>query len=322
MICTLACACEQADYRDLYADTWVATDALGRSLPTYEEVGPPREDRIVVLFYFLWLGQHGTEGPFDLTELLKENPDNPQYGPPGRLHHWGKPLLLGLTLRYCWAWTSGRDTWNWLESWPQQYGWYESPDKPEQVSVSVAQHPTTNIGRSHFNNRQPQIDVLGVGPDTHKGLYFGQQWERGLEIDSQFLFITGWNEWVAQRFVRNEGQDPFEFLGQPLKAGGSFFVDAYNQEYSRDIEPMKGGYGDNYFYQMVEGRGFATTKACAVPNRPAEPKRLRSTASLINGPMLRPNSAITAGMSSTATKRAGAMPGGIAIPPAATTFSR
>jgi len=29
------------------------------------------------------------------------------------------------------------------------------------------------------------------------------------------------------------------------------FVDTYNQEHSRDVEPMKGGYGDNYYYQMV-----------------------------------------------------------------------
>ena len=41
-----------AEYRDLYADTWVATDAIGRSLPDYEEVGPPRENRIVGMFYW------------------------------------------------------------------------------------------------------------------------------------------------------------------------------------------------------------------------------------------------------------------------------
>ena len=29
------------------------------------------------------------------------------------------------------------------------------------------------------------------------------------------------------------------------------FVDLYNQEYSRDVEPMHGGHTDNYYYQMV-----------------------------------------------------------------------
>ena len=30
------------------------------------------------------------------------------------------------------------------------------------------------------------------------------------------------------------------------------FVDEFDQEHSRDIEPMKGGHGDNYYYQMVD----------------------------------------------------------------------
>ena len=363
MVLAFIAAGGAAEYRDLYADTWTATDALGRHLPGYGEAGPVRENRTVGLFYFLWLGQHGTDGPFDITELLKENPKDPQYGPPGAFHHWGKPelgyytsdsdyvirrharllsaagidvlimdvtnaftypkvylklceiyrqlraegqhtpqilfltnshpdrtiqtlyeefysknlypelwfywqgkpLLLGkpehldkeitdfFTLRYCWAWTHGKDTWNWLENWPQRYGWHTSADTPEQVSVSVAQHPTSNLGRSHYNNTQRWPNVYGVGPHTHKGLYFSQQWEQALKIDPEFLFITGWNEWVAQRFLRKEGQAPGEMMGRPINAGDTFFVDAYNQEYSRDIEPMEGGYGDNYYYQMVAG---------------------------------------------------------------------
>ena len=30
------------------------------------------------------------------------------------------------------------------------------------------------------------------------------------------------------------------------------FVDQYDQEHSRDIEPVKGGHGDNYYYQMID----------------------------------------------------------------------
>ena len=29
------------------------------------------------------------------------------------------------------------------------------------------------------------------------------------------------------------------------------FPDEFSQEGSRDIEPMKGGHGDNYYYQMA-----------------------------------------------------------------------
>ena len=37
---------------DIYSDTWVANDALGRVMPTYEEVGPVKTDqrRIVGIF--------------------------------------------------------------------------------------------------------------------------------------------------------------------------------------------------------------------------------------------------------------------------------
>src|SRR5699024_8182482 len=39
--------------------------------------------------------------------------------------------------------------------------------------------------------------------------------------------------------------------GKPLELGDTYFIDQYNQEYSRDIEPMKGGHTDNYYYQMM-----------------------------------------------------------------------
>ena len=69
-----------------------------------------------------------------------------------------------------------------------------------------------------------------------------------MKIDPEFIFITGVNEWVAQRFITNSGQ---KFLGKKLPDGGTFFVDQYNQEFSRDIEPMKDGHTDNYYYQMI-----------------------------------------------------------------------
>jgi len=40
-------------------------------------------------------------------------------------------------------------------------------------------------------------------------------------------------------------------VGKPLKPGDTFFVDQYNQEFSRDAEPMRGGYGDAYYMQLV-----------------------------------------------------------------------
>jgi hypothetical protein len=70
-----------------------------------------------------------------------------------------------------------------------------------------------------------------------RGLNVQEQWERALVLDPPFVMVTGWNEWFAQR------------LGKPGDA--VMFVDQFNREYSRDIEPMKRGHGDNYYYQLV-----------------------------------------------------------------------
>src|SRR3954468_17154578 len=59
---------------DTFSDTWVATDGLGRSLPTNEQVGKPRTHKSLAIFYFIWLGQHGHEGPFDISQILKADP--------------------------------------------------------------------------------------------------------------------------------------------------------------------------------------------------------------------------------------------------------
>lgn len=129
-----------------------------------------------------------------------------------------------------------------------RFGWHESPDKPEEISVSLAQHPTSNIGRSYQKGSQPKQNNFALTGKEHLGLYFAEQWQRALKVDPEFVFVTGWNEWVAQRFINKGNQS---FLGEVRPEGSSFFVDAYSQEYSRDIEPMEGGHTDNFYYQLV-----------------------------------------------------------------------
>jgi hypothetical protein len=88
-------------------------------------------------------------------------------------------------------------------------------------------------------------------------------------VNPQFIFITGWNEWVAQRFVA-KGRGSPRMLGKPTVPGDTFFVDQFSQEFSRDIEPMHGdsggggGHGDNYYYQMIDNiRRYKGTRALA-----------------------------------------------------------
>lgn len=76
-----------------------ATDGLGRTLPQYGQVRPPQKDRYVGIFYLVWLGQHGTSGPYNITHILDDHPEavddvnHPAWGPAGAMHHWGKPLF-------------------------------------------------------------------------------------------------------------------------------------------------------------------------------------------------------------------------------------
>ena len=177
----------------------------------------------------------------------------------------GKPLLLAnpaeltpeqrefFTVRESWAWTrgkpgawfgDGRDKWPWIDHHPQSFGWHESATRPEQIAVAAAQHPIANIGRSYRAGKQPPPGREQSGA----GLFFQEQWDRAIAVDPEFVFVTGWNEWVAMRFV--DGRSKF-MLGQPVKKGDTFFVDAYNAEFSRDLEPMRGGFEDNYYLQLV-----------------------------------------------------------------------
>lgn len=361
------CNTDAAELIDTQPDTWAAIDRLGRAVPIHEQVGGPRPGKSVGIFYFLWLGQHRTEGPYDITRILATQPDalqrpttNP-WGPEYRFHHWGEPLfgyyiaddawvlrkhaqmlsdaLIDVAIfdvsnqetypkvyrKLCEVWTqvrrdggrtpqiaffasfgddtrilsrlyndlyktgdyadlwfrwkgkplilakkehappemqeaftfrphgpdyfsgpTGPNQWQWLQIHPQQ-PYYSDTNKVEQVSVSVAQNASgkrlcafseaNTYGRSWHNGaKDDRPDAVLHGPN------FAEQWKRALQLDPEFIYITGWNEWIALRLPE------FNNVREPV-----MFVDLFTQEYSRDVEPMKGGHWDNYYYQMIDG---------------------------------------------------------------------
>ncbi|MFR5871259.1 MAG: hypothetical protein ACLUEV_06175, partial [Alistipes sp.] len=65
-----------------------------------------------------------------------------------------------------------------------------------------------------------------------------------MELDPEFVFFAGWNEWTAIRII--DHNDFLKCGDRDLKEGDTYFWDLYNHEYSRDIEPLRGGFGDNY----------------------------------------------------------------------------
>jgi hypothetical protein len=132
----------------------------------------------------------------------------------------GKPLLLSppenltndmkdyFTVRHTWAHTDnpkgwfgdGHDKWTWVDWIPQQPGWHEAPDKPEEISVCLAPHPLNGKGRSTSGGKK--LPPLPPGHERPgEGVYADEQWKRALEVDPPFVFVTGWNEWIAQRFL-------------------------------------------------------------------------------------------------------------------------
>jgi hypothetical protein len=136
------------------------------------------------------------------------------------------------------------DMWSWLEIFPQHV-FTNALGQREQMSVGVAQNAVSNrlgsMSEPEARGRSFHLGMFDSDPRAVRyGFNFGEQFERALQEDPSLIFITGWNEWIAGRF------DEFAGVRYPV-----MFVDQFDQEHSRDIEPMKGGHGDDYYYQMT-----------------------------------------------------------------------
>lgn len=118
--------------------------------------------------------------------------------------------------------------------------------RKEVMNVSIAQHNATirfSASAWYGGNDRTRSYHDGYN-DKSTGAYlyghnFGEQWDYALTQDPEMVFVTGWNEWVAQR-------QPV-ISGQPI-----VFVDCADYNTSRDAEPMRGYYGDNYYMQLID----------------------------------------------------------------------
>ena len=152
-----------------------------------------------------------------------------------------------------WDGPSGPDQWSWLEVHPQHV-FKNSRGENEQMSVGVAQNALPNtpgpapmahkagaMGRSwHGGKKDERPGAVNLG------LNFEEQWKRAMRVNPKFIFVTGWNEWVAGRYTQWS-----KYTDADCYHPGGLFVDQYTQEYSRDCEPMLGGHTDNYYYQLA-----------------------------------------------------------------------
>lgn len=156
------------------------------------------------------------------------------------------------------SYSQGR--WGWCSNHTQTKHGIRSDGSVEQMTVSVAQNstdtelvamndPLVNVhGRSHTNgyysySYKKDGKLFTVDKNTENSLLYGlnfqQQWDYAISVDPDFIFVTGWNEWIAGRHETWQGTE-------------NAFPDQFSPEYSRDIEPSKGILKDHYYYQLVE----------------------------------------------------------------------
>ena len=138
--------------------------------------------------------------------------------------------------------------------------------KREQAAVTPAQHPVTmtknpmGVGKSWTRRYgepelneydMPEVGYIPYLDETKNnpvlyGAYFQESWDYALKGDPEFLYINDWNEWTAMKFDLGPNS---QWLG---RINSFHFVDQYNMEFNRGIQPMKGGYTDNYYMQMAQ----------------------------------------------------------------------
>ena len=132
----------------------------------------------------------------------------------------------------------------------------------EEAAVTPGQHPSSLVGKSWTREGgEPPLNEYDLPEPTFVpwlgrkvehpegyGIYFQQRWDEALKGDPQFLYINDWNEWTAGKYPPT-GRPTTKFL---RRDSPYFFVDQYNAEFNRCIQPMKGGYTDNYYMQMAQ----------------------------------------------------------------------
>lgn len=129
----------------------------------------------------------------------------------------------------------------------------------EEAAVTPAQHASSNIGKCWRRDTQEpllndqdlpiQANVPWLGKTVMDppgyGIYFQDRWNDALKSDPDFIYLNDWNEWIAGRY-KIKGSSTFLGRKSPYR-----FVDQYNAEFNRTISPMKDGYTDNYYMQMI-----------------------------------------------------------------------
>lgn len=144
-----------------------------------------------------------------------------------------------------------KNSWPWIEFVRPQATYQNHKGETEIVNVSIAQHPnpTAGMGGSAFYGNKDNWGRSyrnGSMGDPAKDIFYGynvqEQWDFAIKQNTPFIYVTGWNEWIAGKFKSHDSNPEH-----------SWFCDQASPEYSRDIEPTyTAGLKDHYYMQLVD----------------------------------------------------------------------
>ncbi len=156
------------------------------------------------------------------------------------------------TLRRMWGLSQPPSNWSFMEQcapgFLSSHGTARCNQRVTRVDGRIEQIPITTA----YQETYMSLTTTAV-PKFH-GRTFVRQFETAFEHpEAPIVTVTGWNEWIAQRFCLSS-PGSMKISSQNCDAsndhwadGNKIFVDQYNAEYSRDIEPSKEPPGAFYY---------------------------------------------------------------------------
>ena len=132
--------------------------------------------------------------------------------------------------------------------YPDGFPWvewiYPQPIHTDVMNVTVGSHPnvpmsfTRTRGLENWGRGWDPEKKVNVPEKCEEGSFFQLQWDNAIANRDKLKTVSvgGWNEWIAYK---------------QLYDGEYMLCDAADMELSRDIEPMEGGYEDNFYLQLI-----------------------------------------------------------------------